>query len=66
MGEPCLFGGQGRDSVRLCADCAHRPPRWAHSQGGWSRPCGLRPDLDAIDARDACKGDDWKARPSPA
>lgn len=62
MGEPCLFGGQGRDSVRLCADCKHRPARWTHSAGGGSTPCELRPNLDALAARDACKGADWELR----
>lgn len=65
MGEPCLFGGQGRDSVRLCADCAYRPWPYDPRRGGVD-PCQKRPGLNARDARDACLGDDWKPRPAPA
>lgn len=58
-----LFGGQGVSMpTKLCIDCQHRPPRFMKEGGRDLAACALRPDLDAYDARQACKGQEWVLR----
>jgi hypothetical protein len=60
-----LFGGQAfTEPPKLCIDCEHRPARYMKDGGRDLPPCDLRPVLDAYDARQACKGQEWVPRGS--